>query len=293
MINFYQVVKESLHTNRFEYNEIICFEYSCPIDAENISLFSRYDYVVHVLSGKKTYKTIDGEWTLTPGNTMYFKKGAEIVHQYFDEQYCMLGFILTDDIIREVFNEVKGKQTFSSGSLIPPFTGVEVRQTEWLDTYFNSMLAYFRGKNRPPDALLLLKVKELLHILWNSDVRLQAYFKDLSDTHKPSLKQIMESNYCFNLKLEEYADLSHRSLSTFKRDFQKEFGEAPSKWLQKKRISHAANLIVNTRMNMSQIALESGFEDLSHFSRLFRKTTGVKPSEYKKGKELSVPEWTV
>lgn len=281
MLNFYKIIKDHLNTNKFVLNEIIGFEYSCPLEAENVALFSRYDYVIHVLSGKKTYKTIHEQWTLTPGQTLYLKKGAEIVHQYMDEQYCMLGFIITDDLIREVFNDIKGKLALNTIPVNPTFTGVEVQKTALLNSYFDSMLAYFRGYKRPPDPILLLKVKELLITLMDSDSELKHYFASVAGNNKPSLKEIMENNYCFNLKLDEYADLTNRSLSSFKRDFQKEFGEPPGKWLNKKRISRAANLILNTQMNITQVALESGFEDLSHFSRTFKKSTGSNPSAYK------------
>ena len=58
MLNFYKIVKENLNFNRFEFKETVCLEYTCPIDAEHIGIFSKSDYLVHVLSGKKTYKTI-------------------------------------------------------------------------------------------------------------------------------------------------------------------------------------------------------------------------------------------
>lgn len=282
MLNFYKIVKENLNFNRFEFNENVCLEYTCPIDAETVGIFSRNDYVVYVLSGKKTYKTVNGEWTLNPGQTLYLKKGAEIINQYFDDQYCMLGFFISDNLIREVFNDVKGKQQLNPSKELTTNTGFEVQHSDMLDSYFYSMLSYFRGQNRPPDEILELKVKELLITLINSDPKLTSYFSQVAESEMPSLEQIMENNFCFNLKLEEYAELAHRSLSSFKRDFNNHFGETPGKWLQKRRVQHAANLIANTRMSITQIAFESGFEDLSHFSRAFKKIMGVKPSDYKK-----------
>ncbi len=282
MLNFYKIVKENLSFNRFEYKETVCLEYVCPIDAEQIGIFSKNDYLVHVLSGKKTYKTVNGEWTLSPGQTLYLKKGAEVIHQYFDDEYCMLGFFITDDLIKETYGEAKGQMNLNSSRDPLEFTAVEVQPSSYLEGYFHSMLTYFRGKNRPPDHILVLKLKELLITLMNSDPVITAYFNRLAETDKPSLQQIMEKNYCFNLKLEDYAELSYRSLSTFKRDFQQEFNKSPGKWLLKRRLHHAANIIVNSNLSISQVAFDSGFEDLSHFSRVFKKMTGSNPTEYKK-----------
>jgi AraC-like DNA-binding protein len=283
MLDFYKIVKENLSFNRFQYEDTVCLEYSCPIEAETVGIFSRNDYVVHVLSGKKTYKTVNGEWTLSKGQTLYLKKGAEIIHQYFDDEYCMLGFFLSDDLIKETYNEIKSSIPLDrSIDPIEP-TAFEVNSTSFLEGYFHSMLTYFRGENRPPDHIMVLKLKELLITLMNSDPSLTSYFSSLTENDGPSLSQIMEKNFCFNMKLEEFADLTHRSLSSFKRDFQQAFNESPGKWLLKRRVQHAANLLSNTDMSVTQVAFESGFEDLSHFSRAFKNTLGISPTDHKKG----------
>jgi AraC-like DNA-binding protein len=282
MLNFYKIVKENLSFNRFEFQETVCLEYTCPIDAEQIAIFSRNDYLVHVLSGKKTYKTVNGEWTLVPGQTLYLRKGAEIIHQYFDDEYCMLGFFISDDLIKETYEEVRGKMTLSHSSEPLKFTAAEVKPSSYLEGYFHSMLTYFRGINCPPDHILVLKLKELLITLMNADPVLTAYFSNIADTARPSLEQIMEKNFCYNLKLEDYAELTHRSLSTFKRDFQQHYNETPGKWLRKRRVHHAARLLANSDLNITQVAFESGFEDLSHFSRAFKKIMGSAPTDYKK-----------
>ncbi len=286
MLNFYKIVKENLSFNRFQFKDTVCLEYTCPIDAEQIGIFSRNDYLVYVLSGKKTYKTINGEWTLVPGQTLYLKKGAEIIHQYFDDEYCMLGFFLSDDLIKETIEEVKETQVLKSKSEVDDFTATMVETSEYLEGYFNSMLTYFRGINRPPDTILLLKLKELLVNLVNSDPNLTSYFISLCECDRPSIKTIMEKNFCFNLHLEDYAELCHRSLSTFKREFKEIFNDTPGKWIMKRRVERAANLIVNSNLNVTQVAFDTGFEDVSHFSRVFKQIVGKNPTEYKKTVEV-------
>lgn len=282
MLNFYKIVKENLSFNRFEFRDTVCLEYTCPIDAEQIGIFSRNDYLVYVLSGKKTYKTFNGEWTLEPGQTLYLKKGAEIIHQYFDDEYCMLGFFLSDELIRETMEELNDVPVLKSGQSPEEFTAAMVRSSEYLEGYFHSMLTYFRGINRPPDHILVLKLKELLLNLINSDPLLAAYFKSLTRVDKPSLQQVMEKNFCFRLRIEDYAELCHRSLSAFKREFQQVYQETPGRWIMRRRVERAASLMANSNQSVTQVAFETGFEDLSHFSRVFKKITGKNPTEYKK-----------
>jgi len=284
MLNFYKIVKEGLNFNRFEFDETVCLEYSCPIEADQIGIFSKSDYIVYVLSGKKTYHTARGEWTLTPGQVLYLKKGATIIHQFFDDEYCMLGFFISDHLIVETITDLKGKMPIPIDGSLSEFTATEVQQNQFLEGYFNSMLTYFRGEERPPNEIVKLKLKELLINVMSSDPKMAAYFSSLKKDGAPSLPSIMEANFYYNLKLEDFAELTHRSLSSFKRDFQKYYKQTPGKWLLDKRLQYATNLLLSTNQSVSQIAFESGFEDLSHFSRSFKEKTGQNPSDFRKSR---------
>jgi transcriptional regulator GlxA family with amidase domain len=96
-----------------------------------------------------------------------------------------------------------------------------------------------------------------------------------------SVVETMETNFRFNLSLEEYARLCHRSLSSFKRDFRTHFQASPGKWLLLKRLDHSAALLHGSKMNITEIAFESGFEDVSHFSRVFKERFRVPPMTYR------------
>ena len=69
-------------------------------------IISQHDYILHVLSGEKTWKTISGEWTVRAGETLFVRKGAAMIRQYFEDDFCMLGFFLPDDLIRESLEDV-------------------------------------------------------------------------------------------------------------------------------------------------------------------------------------------
>jgi AraC-like DNA-binding protein len=152
-----------------------------------------------------------------------------------------------------------------------------------LSAYFQSMLAYFANNEQPAPSLLRLKLKELIAsiLLGRTNPTLAAYLRSLAGTAVISLSGIMESNFRYNLSLEEFAELCNRSLSSFKRDFQEVYHEAPGKWLLKRRLEYAATLLRRGELNVSQVAFESGFEDLSHFSKTFKDRFGVSPASYR------------
>jgi AraC-like DNA-binding protein len=284
MRNLYEVIKTSLHFNKFIIDDLVCVEYTCPLENEQQGLFTKHDYIIHVLSGAKTWRTIHGEWKVEAGETLYLKKGASIITQYFDEEFCMLGFFLPDGMIQESIQEVDQNATKYNSNEVQKFTGSQLKQDDFLDGFFNSMLHYFRSDEQPADSLVRLKLKELLlNLIYKSgDKSLVSYLHYIKANSSPALTHIMETNFCYNLSVEQFAGMCHRSLSTFKRDFHNHYDTTPGKWLLSRRLGHAANILISQDSNVSQVAFDSGFEDVSHFSRVFKDKFNSTPSAYRK-----------
>ena len=69
--------------------------------------------------------------------------------------------------------------------------------------------------------------------------KLKNFLFDFSEPHKIDLEKFMQTNFKFNVPIENFAKLTGRSLAGFKRDFQKTFDILPRQWLQNKRLSEA------------------------------------------------------
>jgi AraC-like DNA-binding protein len=258
-------------------------EYTCPLTEDDSSVCSQTDYIIHVLSGKKVWKTHDKEWVIQAGNTVYIKKGAFLIDQYFDDEFCMFGFFVPDDFIRKTINDISGRIPLCRKAGCQPFDAIEVQHNQMLEGFFSSMYPFFRGSQTPSPALLELKLKELVINVLTSDSNpdLSTYFQSLVQYERPSIMEIMERNFHYNLSMEEFAQLCHRSLSTFKRDFQQCYHETPGRWLLNKRLDFAAMLLLNKDLNISRTAYESGFENASHFSRAFKNKYQIAPNQYR------------
>ncbi len=67
--------------------------------------------MVHVLSGKKTWHTTGGTWSAEAGQTLFIKKGATFVEQFFEEDFCLILCFLPDkfvtDLVKELAAEIK------------------------------------------------------------------------------------------------------------------------------------------------------------------------------------------
>lgn len=116
-------------------------------------------------------------------------------------------------------------------------------------------------------------------ILLKENPELASLFFNFGPPAKIDLEEFILRNFRFNIHLERFAYLTGRSLSSFKRDFQKIFGTNPGKWLIQKRLEEAHFLLKNEDRKPNEIYLDLGFEDLSHFSFAFKKEFGISPSE--------------
>jgi AraC family transcriptional regulator, exoenzyme S synthesis regulatory protein ExsA len=117
----------------------------------------------------------------------------------------------------------------------------------------------------------------------NSEV-LSCFSSTPNESQGISLRRVMEDNYSFNLKLEDFARLATRSLSAFKRDFTRVFHTTPGKCLIERRLEHAYHLLSCSDKTVSEAAFESGFESASHFSRVFRQRFGFPPVSMRRQK---------
>jgi AraC-like DNA-binding protein len=283
MINLYEDIKSKKHYNKFEIGGLLFAEYKCPLEEKFVGIWTHTDYLVHVVSGKKTWHTTEGSFTAEAGQSLYFKKGAAIVEQFFYEEFCLLLFFVPDDFIRTVLKEYAAEMKGQFDTSVSNQSTLRVNNDAAMNVFFQSMMIYFSGVDQPSEALLKLKLKELILsiLVSRSNPELSNYFRKVAALDSPMMSEIMESNFRYNLSLDNYAELCHKSLSSFKREFQRQYNETPGKWLLNKRLEYSAVLLRNNHMNISQIVFESGFEDLSHFSRVFKNRFGISPTQFR------------
>jgi len=86
------------------------------------------------------------------------------------------------------------------------------------------------------------------------------------------------------------ADHAGMSLSTLTRRFREHLRLSPGEFLAQLRLSRACQLLEDSPLNVTEIALECGYESPAAFSRAFRRQMGRSPREYRQGQGKSYPE---
>jgi len=283
MLDLYEAVRSNPAINRLEIGEFLFAEFTCGLGEERVGLWAHQDYLAHVLTGRKTWHTPEGTYAANPGETLFFKKGAAVVEQHLEVSFCLLMFFIPDDLVRTTVREIAGSLGSVRSNPPPIQSAARVVNDTALSGFFSSMREYFAATEKPSEPVLRLKLKELILSILTSgqNPALAAYFRSVGESDAPSVAEVMEANFRFNLSLEEYARLCHRSLSSFKREFQTLFQTPPGKWLLQKRLEYAAALLRSTQRNITEVAYDSGFEDVSHFSRVFKERFTMSPMAYR------------
>ncbi len=146
-----------------------------------------------------------------------------------------------------------------------------------LESLFNSLLPYFDMHEELPADIAAVKIQEALTVIYNIDKPASRVLGSFQEPGKIDLADYMDQHFMYNLPLEKFAYLTGRSLTTFKKDFKTIFNASPGRWLTSKRLELAHYQIAVKKKKPSDVYLNTGFENLSHFSFAFKKQFGYNP----------------
>ncbi|WP_394705884.1 helix-turn-helix transcriptional regulator [Maridesulfovibrio sp.] len=239
--------------------------------------------LVFIIEGTKYIHSADGDIVLGKGEAFFCRKGIHLMSEMIPEQggsFDTVLFFLDDRMLTDFVDSltVEAGMNKATGKAV-----FKINVSEQIKIFLSSMMPLFESSLGRDDDFLRLKVRELLHYLCSSDGNeyFLNFLQDCRNSLKTDLSAVMEQYFNKNISLGDMAELSGRSLSTFKREFNKTFNTTPAKWIRERRLSWAAQLIRNSDKNITEISYESGYDSLSHFSSLFRKQYGMTPRQYR------------
>ena len=94
-------------------------------------------------------------------------------------------------------------------------------------------------------------------------------------------RDTMDRAFAEPLDLPALAAVAHVSRAHFSREFRATFGETPHRYLQRRRVERAMELLRETDRPVTEICFDVGFSSLGTFSRTFRAIVGESPSSYR------------
>ncbi len=283
MVNLYAFIKEADTFRKLEVNELLFVEYTCMQEETQFGIWSDSNYFAFITSGKKMWRSIYHDYEADKGDILFIKKGANLTHQFFEDEFCAIFFFLPDEFIQRflkrnsVFLDVPQKNLSSQDAVL------RVAPDPLLNSYGQSIVSYLTAAEPVNEKLITHKFEELLMHLCTQPMHenLKNYFISLCQSRSYHMRRVMEENFAYRLKIEEFAQLCHMSLSSFKKAFKECFQNTPAAWLKERRLDLALHKLISTDLPVGDLAFECGFEDPSHFIRVFKAKHKMTPHQYR------------
>lgn len=262
----------------FNYSDIF---FSCFSDNATVCQDRAMNHSLnYVLSGEMLLDDGQKKVHVRKGECVFIRRDHRVTffkQPHDGEQYCGIFLMFTRNFLREMFNkfqpESAGENTPKVGSSI-----VKLPVSPEIESLFSSMKPYFNRDFMPSGDIMKLKMEEGLLALLHADRRFAPTLFDFNEPWKIDIMEFMSRNYMYDFTLEELAAFTGRSLSSFKRDFKKISDLTPQKWLIRRRLEAAYEIMKTGGKKVQDVYVEVGFKNASHFSTAFRKQFGVPPT---------------
>lgn len=231
--------------------------------------------LVHVISGEMRIVSSERSYSFFAGDTLLLPRNqlGRMSKIPLNDEPCKA--------ISVIFRKERLQQFYAANPINPQAKrniGLQFGEHPLLKSLFNSLAPYFELHDALPPDIAAFKVEEAIRVLRAINPDTDGILGQFDEPGKLDLVGFMEQNFMFNLPLEKFGYLTGRSLTTFKKDFKNAFQITPGRWLTQKRLELAHYQIFEQHKKPTEVYLNTGFEDLSHFSFAFKKHFGYNPT---------------
>lgn len=149
--------------------------------------------------------------------------------------------------------------------------------------YIEGLLFYFENPSLVNDEILVLKLKEIILLLSQTQDAeiIQVILSQLFSPATYTFKQVIEANLFSQASIDELAQKTNLSVSSFKREFRKIYDDSPANYIKNKRLERAAELLLASDARITDVAFDCGFNDLANFTKSFHDKYNTPPSNFR------------
>lgn len=234
---------------------------------------TRDHYLIHyVVDGNGVFKNSSAEHRLGKGQGFLILPGETTIYHADTEnpwEYYWVGF-----------KGVDAKHLLALCGLDEKNAIFNYLETEKLADLFAKMFACYTEKGSREYSML-----GYLYLILSSmmmQTKQQSYTSSNIKLYLNSAVEYINNNYSYDINVKKLAAHIGIDRTYLYRIFVDNLSISPEQYLLKVRMTKAANLLKTTDYSILQIALSTGYKDISHFSSIFKKFFSVSPSVYRK-----------
>lgn len=237
-----------------------------------------FDYIENVLSTEKELITWIKE---------QYSKGSEIA------SICLGTFFLGADGI--IQNKIATTHWLASGIFREKFPDVKLLDDKIITDQdgiytsggafsFTALIIYLIEKYTSKEIASFVSKVMMVH-LHNVPQSANAIFNMQHSHQDKAIREIqkeIEERSEEKISVVEIANRAGMSMRTFLRRFRKATGNTPLEYIQRTKVERAKHLLVQTNPGVEQVGYQIGYDDISAFRKVFKKHTGMTPTDYRK-----------
>jgi len=238
-------------------------------------------FLVYIYSGEMFLEEGGNEISVRAGECIFIRRDHRVSftkRPIGDEPFKSISLKFNRNFLRKYYQDnqsrVVPENTRSLESSV-----LRLPKTPGLESLFLSIVPYFETDLKPSDEIINLKMQEGILSLLSINKNFYPTLFDFTEPWKIDILDFMNDNYMYDLTMEEIASFTGRSLATFKRDFKKISDLPPQKWLIRRRLEKAYELIKEDGQKVTDACYDVGFKNRSHFTTAFKKQYGLAPAE--------------
>ena len=260
------------------YHKLICG------NMRDIEFYTSAPCLAFVLRGRETFTTHDHDEIILNSHEMLFMpRHLYMISDFVNDEGPLEAFLFFFDpaVIDEFLRSPRQNHT-SRAQNTPPY---KIRANDAISAYMLALHKVYRDIDGTA-ALLRLKLLELLHLIdaLDDSARLRGFLTAArSGAARRNIGHLMKDPRLYRLNIRDFAELSGRSLSSFTRDFKRLYGTTPGQWLINARLERAYQLINETDKSVTEISLDVGYENISHFISAYKVKYGLTPKKSRPG----------
>ena len=234
----------------------------------------RIDYqILYVASGRTSFY-IDGvEQTIPAGNMIIYRPGEEQQYSYYGVDHPEVYWLHFTG--GNVHNLLRKYGITDKMHIIRTGISLEYKRI------FLQIIQELKLCRVDYEALAVNYFEQLLVLIHRQLEQTPREKSQFLIQEIDSAIRFFHKNYHTPISIEEYASSHHMSVSWFIRSFKEYTGSTPTQYILSLRISNAQTLLGSTNYNITEIAEIVGYDNPLYFSRLFRKQSGMSPSEFR------------
>ena len=235
--------------------------------------------LIFVLRGTKVLHLDSKDKKIKAGDMVFLRSGTYVMTEILDEYYEGLIFFYSDNLLIDFISKynIEILNTKDQNSNIFSITSNSIIKNGVL-----SILPYFNSKDQNEN-IITLKFEEIFLNVLNGNNSFKNFLSTIKEDNN-SFRLSIEKEYERFDSIKDMAKYFKMSDLNFRQKFKTVFDTTPKKWIQAKKLSKAKLLLLKTDLNVSEVCLELGFDNLSWFVQIFKKEFGVTPKQIKNNK---------